>query len=152
MARNTMKLELKGFNELLVKLDELQGDVKAAVTEALDDAGKKIGDDTAQAVEKQNLPAGGKFSTGDTARTVVKNPKTEWSGEVASIGLGFDFGMKGAGGFLIKGYYQNYHGTPRHMAPQKTLNAMYTGKGYMKTIQKDMEKVVVKAIDKKMKG
>lgn len=151
MARNTMSLDLKGFNELLTKLDGLGGDLKKAVTEALDEAGKKIGEDTAQAVQKSNLPAGGKFSQGDTADTVVMNPKVEWSGEEASIGVGFDFSKKGAGGFLIKGYYQNYHGTPRHMAPQKDLNAMYTGKGYMKQIQNDMKKVVVKAIDDKMK-
>lgn len=151
MARNTMSLDLKGFNELLTKLDGLGGDLKKAVTEALDEAGKKIGEDTAQAVQKSNLPAGGKFSQGDTADTVVMNPKVEWSGDEASIGVGFDFSKKGAGGFLIKGYYQNYHGTPRHMAPQKDLNAMYTGKGYMKQIQNDMKKVVVKAIDEKMK-
>ena len=151
MARNTMSLDLKGFNELLTKLDGLGGDLKKAVTEALDEAGKKIGEDTAQAVQKNNLPAGGKYSQGDTADTVVTNPKVEWSGEEASIGVGFDFSKKGAGGFLIKGYYQNYHGTPRHMAPQKDLNAMYTGKGYMKQIQNDMMKVVTKAIDEKMK-
>lgn len=151
MARNTMSLDLKGFNELLTKLDGLGGDLKKTVTEALDEAGKKIGEDTAQAVQKSNLPAGGKYSQGDTADTVVMNPKVEWSGEEASIGVGFDFSKKGAGGFLIKGYYQNYHGTPRHMAPQKDLNAMYTGKGYMKQIQNDMMKVVTKAIDEKMK-
>ena len=151
MARNTMSLDLKGFNELLTKLDGLGGDLKKAVTEALDEAGKKIGEDTAQAVQKSNLPAGGEYSQGDTADTVVMSPKVEWSGEEASIGVGFDFSKKGAGGFLIKGYYQNYHGTPRHMAPQKDLNAMYTGKGYMKQIQNDMMKVVTKAIDEKMK-
>ena len=151
MARNTMALDLKGFNELLTKLDGLGGDLKKVVTEALDEAGKKIGEDTANAVQKNNLPAGGKFSQGDTADTVVMNPKVEWSGDEAKIGVGFDFSKKGAGGFLIKGYYQNYHGTPRHMEPQKELNAMYTGKGYIKQIQKDMMQVVTKEISEKMR-
>lgn len=146
MARNTMQLDLKGFNELMTKLDGLGGDLKKAATEALEKAGEKIAEDTASAVQKNNLPAHGKFSTGKTQDTVVENPKVEWSGDVASIGVGFDFSKNGAGGFLIKGYYQNYHGTPRHMAPQPQLNAMYTGKGYMKSIQNEMKEVVLKAI------
>lgn len=151
MGRNTMSLDLKGFNELLTKLDGAGGDLKKVVTEALEEAGEKIGNDTEQAVQKSKLPAHGKFSQGDTAKTVVMNPKVEWSGDTASIGVGFDFSKKGAGGFLIKGYYQNYHGTPRHMAPQPQLNAMYTGKGYMRQIQNDMSKVVKKELDKKLK-
>ena len=147
MARNTMQLDLKGFNELITKLDGLGGDIKKATQDALEKAGQKIGDDTATAVQRSNLPAGGKFSQGDTAKTVVENPKVEWSGDTASIGVGFDFSKRGAGGFLIKGYYQNFHGTPRHMAPQPQLNAMYTGKGYMKQIQNEMAKEVTKVID-----
>lgn len=147
MARNTMQLDLKGFNELITKLDGLGGDIKKATQDALEKAGQKIGEDTATAVQRSNLPAGGKFSQGDTAKTVVENPKVEWSGETASIGVGFDFSKRGAGGFLIKGYYQNFHGTPRHMAPQPQLNAMYTGKGYMKQIQNEMAKEVTKVID-----
>lgn len=147
MARNTMQLDLKGFNELIAKLDGLGGDIKKATQDALEKAGQKIGEDTATAVQRSNLPAGGKFSQGDTAKTVVENPKVEWSGDTASIGVGFDFSKRGAGGFLIKGYYQNFHGTPRHMAPQPQLNAMYTGKGYMKQIQNEMAKEVTKVID-----
>lgn len=147
MARNTMQLDLKGFNELITKLDGLGGDIKKATQDALEKAGQKIGEDTATAVQRSNLPAGGKFSQGDTAKTVVENPKVEWSGDTASIGVGFDFSKRGAGGFLIKGYYQNFHGTPRHMAPQQQLNAMYTGKGYMKQIQNEMAKEVTKVID-----
>lgn len=147
MARNTMQLDLKGFNELITKLDGLGGDIKKATQDALEKAGQKIGEDTATAVQRSNLPAGGKFSQGDTAKTVVENPKVEWSGDTASIGVGFDFSKQGAGGFLIKGYYQNFHGTPRHMAPQPQLNAMYTGKGYMKQIQNEMAKEVTKVID-----
>lgn len=147
MARNTMQLDLKGFNELITKLDGLGGDIKKATQDALEKAGQKIGEDTATAVQRSNLPAAGKFSQGDTAKTVEENPKVEWSGDTASIGVGFDFSKRGAGGFLIKGYYQNFHGTPRHMAPQPQLNAMYTGKGYMKQIQNEMAKEVTKVID-----
>ena len=151
MARNTMSLDLKGFNELLTKLDGAGGDLKKVVTEALTEAGQKIGEDTTSAVQRSNLPARGKYSQGDTAKTVVENPQVEWSGDTASIGVGFDFSKKGAGGFLIKGYYQNFHGTPRHMSPQPQLKEMYTGKGYMRQIQKDMEKVVLQELDKKLK-
>lgn len=142
MARNTLKLDTKGFEQLLTKLDGLNGDVNEVVTKALEEAGQKIGEDTHKAMAKQNLPAGGKYSTNRTEQAIVDSPQVEWSGNRASIDVGFDFNKPGAGGFLITG-------TPK-MQPNKELNKMYKGKKYMKEIQEQMGQTVGEAITKAM--
>ena len=71
-------------------------------------------------------------------------PKVEWSGTVAEVGVGFDYSMPGAGGFLITG-------TPK-MQPNRELNRIYKQKKYMRQIQSDMEAVVADEINKKMEG
>lgn len=141
--RNTLKLELSGFNELVTKLEGLNGDVKKVVTNALTQAGETIEEDTKEAVQKSNLPAKGRYSTGDTEKAIV-NPKVEWSGTVASVGVGFDYAKSGAGGFLITG-------TPR-MQPDRELQKIYKQKKYMSNIQKDMQEVVLDEIEKKIGG
>lgn len=142
MARNTLKLELSGFKELLARLDKLGGDVPGVVEDALTQAAGTIADDTLAALANANLPAGGKFSGGDTKAAVVTNPRVEWSGTTASVGVGFDYDKPGAGGLLITG-------TPK-MKPDYALQKMYKKKGYMQKIQDDMRKIVTDAISKRM--
>lgn len=142
--RNTLKLDLKGFEELITKLEGLNGNVKKAVTDAMEQAGETIGEDTADAVEKSNLPAGGKYSKGTTKKAIVQNPKIIWSGTKAEIGVGFNYDKPGAGGFLITG-------TPR-MKPDYELQKIYKRKKYMSAIQKDMTEVVNDYIEDVMGG
>lgn len=144
MARNTMKLQLGGFQELITKLDSLQGDVKKAVTDAMEQVGETIGEDTMDAVDNANLPAKGEYSKGNTKASIVSNPKVQWSGSQAEIGIGFDYNKKGAGGFLITG-------TPR-MKPDYELQKIYKKKKYMNQIQSDMADVVNDYIIEKMEG
>ena len=147
--RNTLRLDTSGFNDLVTKLDELQGDVKAAVTESLYQASKKVHDDTVEAMKDENLPAHGKYKTGRTIKTIVE-PKVEWSGNVASTPVGFDFEASGAGGYLIGGTFAAT-GTPR-MKPDKRLNEIFVKKPYMRKLQEDMRDVITKYINQKMEG
>lgn len=146
MARNTLKLQLSGFEELLTKLDKLGGDLKKVTTNALEQAGETIEWDTKEAVQKPNLPAKGKYSSKrkDTEKSIVENPKVVWSGTQAEINVGFDYGKPGAGGFLITG-------TPR-MKPDYALQKIYKRKAYMSQIQKDMSEIVNDAIVDRMGG
>lgn len=144
MARNTLKLQLGGFQELITKLDSLQGDVKKAVTDALEQTGETIGEDTVDAVDNANLPAKGEYSKGQTKASIITNPLVHWSGNQAEIGVGFDYSKKGAGGFLITG-------TPR-MKPDYALQKIYKRKKYMNQIQNDMADVVNDYIQEKMEG
>ena len=138
MQRNTLKLDTSAFQGLLTKLEGMGGNVKEVVNKALSEAGHKIATDTEQAISYPNLPARGKYSTGDTMRSIIRDFAVRWEGETAWIPVGFDFSKPGAGGYLISG-------TPK-MQPDKELNRMYRQKKYMAEIQKQMSDVALDAI------
>lgn len=144
MGRNTLRLELTGFKEMLTKLDELGGNLVPVIENALTQSGETIGDDTVDALRDSYLPAGGKYSTGDTEASVIRNPRVEWDGTTASIGVGFDYGKPGAGGYLITG-------TPK-MEPDYYLQDIYERKKYMRNIQNDMMEIVNDAISDILEG
>ncbi len=144
MGRNTLKLDTSGFEDMIDRLKKLGGDVQKAVTDALEQAGETITEDTRDAVTAPNLPAGGKYSKGYTADSII-DPKVIWiGGTQAEMGVGFDYAKKGAGGFLITG-------TPR-MRPDYALQKMYKQKTYMRKIQQDMIDVVEDYITDAMGG
>lgn len=141
--RNTLRLDTSGFEEMIVKLEALNGDVQKAVTDALLQAAETVHDDTVDALQNKFLPHQGEFSTGRTRLTVAE-PSVQWSGTTAVAPVGFDYGEKGAGGYLISG-------TPR-MAPDAQLEKIYTRKKYMQQLQKDMQDVISDYITEKMEG
>ena len=144
MARNTLRLDTSGFDAYIRKLDSLGGDVRMAVNDALGSAADKIEKDTRAALAHVNLPAKGRFSSGDTEESIVTNPNVEWDGTVASIPVGFDFNKPGAGGFLITG-------TPR-MKPDYELQRMYKQKRYMAQIQNQIGDALLDAVHDAMEG
>lgn len=129
---NIMKLEITdGMERMIRELEHMGAEVQPIVEEAMTQAAMQIQADTAKALDAANLPAGGKFSRGDTKKSVVKDLQVRWEGLSAWIPIGFDFSVPGAGGYLITG-------TPK-MKPDTALNRMYKQKAYMTKIQKDME-------------
>ena len=142
MGRNTLKLDTSGFDGLIKRLDELGGNVHKAVTDALEQAGETIKEDTLEAIQLPNLPAQGIYSRGDTKESVITDTHVRWEGFTAWIPVGFDFSKPGAGGYLITG-------TPR-MRPVSRLNQMYKQKRYMKQIQDDMGDVIMDYITEKL--
>lgn len=146
MSKNTLNLDTSGLDELINKLKKLEGDVKGAVTDAMEQAAQTIEEDTREAVQPPNLPAMGKYQgkEKDTEKAIVTGAKVTWSGTTAEINVGFDYSKPGAGGFLITG-------TPR-MAPDKALNKIYKQKKYMTQLQADMGEVVNDYIKKQMEG
>ena len=144
MARNTLKLDTKGLEPLIKKLDSIGGDVKGAVNTALTKAGQTIAQSTENAISAANLPAGGKYSKDTTKESIIRDAQVKWDGDTAWVPVGFDFSKPGAGGFLITG-------TPR-MKPDYELNKIYKQKRYMNLIQKGMEEIILNSIVEKMEG
>lgn len=135
MSRTTLKLDTSGLAPLLHKLAKMEGNVRKAVEDALEQSADTISEDTHEALSAANLPAKGIYSTGATDRSVIDDSRVRWeSGGVAWVPVGFDFSKPGAGGYLISG-------TPR-MRPDAKLKRMYKGKKYMYGIQQDMWDVV----------
>lgn len=144
MGRNLLKLDVRGFDEYIAKLEDLDAAIPKIVEDALNQAGETITEDTIDAIAEPNLPRGGQYSSGETKESILENPHTQWVGSVAEIGVGFDFSKPGAGGYLITG-------TPR-MAPDRELNAIYKKKKYMDNIKKDMIDVFEGEIKDRMGG
>lgn len=142
MARNTLKLDTKGLEPLIKKLDSIGGDVKGAVNTALTKAAQTIAESTENAISATNLPAGGKYSKDTTKESIIRDAQVKWDGDTAWVPVGFDFSKPGAGGFLITG-------TPR-MKPDYELNKIYKQKRYMNLIQKGMEEIILNSIVEKM--
>lgn len=142
--RAILNLDTRNIEELITKLDELEGDIKTVVSDALEQAAETIEWDTVDAMKASNLPAGGKYSNQDTEKSIVHDARVTWQGTYASIPLGFDFGANGAGGYLITG-------TPK-MKPNYALNKIYKSKRYMKQIEKDIVEIINDAIMDKMGG
>lgn len=140
--RKLFNLNFDEFNDLLTEFDGLGGNLKPVVTKALEDVADTVEADTEKALVKSNMPAQGKYSSGETEKSMVRNAKVEWSGTIAEIGLGFDFDKPGAAGYLISG-------TPR-MKPNKELQRIYKRKKYLKDIQNDMSNTVIEAIDEEV--
>lgn len=142
MGRNTLKLDSSAFAGLLTQLEKLGGSVREAVDDAMGQAAETIKDDTIEAVENAYLPAGGKYSTGDTRESIIADTTVRWEGNLAWVPVGFDFNKPGAGGWLISG-------TPR-MRPDEKLHRMYREKRYMKQIHQDMQEVIMDHIQDAM--
>lgn len=125
MARNRIGLQVQGFEEYMSKLDELGGSqaMKRGVESALKASKEYVNPLINQAMTR--LPAGGKYSTGDTKRSIDKNMNVEWEGRTASIKVGFDFSKSGMKSIYLM-YGTQMHGTPR-MSPVRGLKAAIYG-------------------------
>lgn len=140
MARNRIGLQVEGFEEYMAKLDEVGGMVamRRGVEEALKESKKYVNPLIEKAMTK--LPAGGRYSTGDTKRSLDKDMSVEWQGATASIKVGFDFSESG-----LKSIFLMY-GTPR-MKPVTGLKAAVYG---AKT-KKEIAAIQGAALDKVIK-
>jgi hypothetical protein len=134
--------ELTGFDNYLEKLRELDADLKPIVANALEQAADDPTADTIDAMKDRYMPAKGKYSSGQTKETVVKNPKVTWSATTASIGIGFDRTKPGVGTLLITG-------TPR-MKPNKKLEQIYNRKKTIKEFNKTIGEILADAIIERM--
>lgn len=140
MARNMLRLDTSALEEYIDKLESVNGNLEKVVEKALLKAGEQVTQDTLDAIQPQNLPHGGKYSNGDTEKSIEKNPTVQKEGTTLSIGVGFDFGKKSAGGFLITG-------TPK-MRPVTQLQRIYKGKRYMNSVGQQMIEIFEQEIDK----
>lgn len=131
MSRNSFKFDFEKLSDIIEKLDKAGANLEKVLSEVLEETAEEITQDTIAALAPAYLPAGGKYSTGATLDSVIRDPKVEIKGSVLEVGVGFDKSKRGAGGWLITG-------TPK-MAPDKPLNEIYVGKKYENKMMKNIE-------------
>lgn len=139
-----LSIDFSNFSEYAEKLDRLGANLQKVIGDAMDQAAETVQDDVREAMSSANLPAGGKYSQGDTTAQIISDPKTVWHGSQGEIGLGFDKTKAGAGGFLITG-------TPK-MRPNYALEDIFSRKKYLTKINKQIKEELQDAIDEYMGG
>lgn len=145
MARNRIGLQVKGFDEYMAKLDKLGGSqaMRRGVESALKASKEYVNPQIEAAMTK--LPAGGKYSTGDTKKSIDKNMSIDWQGMTASIKVGFDFKKSGMTSIFLM------YGTPK-MSPVSGLKSAIYGAKTQREIAKLQGEALDKVIESIMEG
>lgn len=131
MARKKgLNIDFSDFVELYDQLERFGGKIDDIVADAMEQTAQTVEEDTIEAMEVVNLPAGGKYSQGETKKSIVKDAKAIKLGSFVEIDMGFDKTKQGAGGFLITG-------TPK-MRPNYALEKIYGTKKYESNLRRDV--------------
>lgn len=147
MARNRVTIDFKGFDDYMAKLDELGSSqaMKKAVDAGLKSSKEYVNKEITRAMQKSNLPARGKYSHGDTVKSIDKNFKVEWDGMLAETKIGFDFSKSGLLSIFLM------YGTPK-MEPVNGLYDSIYGRTTKTKIRKLQKEAIQKVIKRKMEG
>lgn len=142
---NKVSISFNGFEDLYKKLGELNDNIESVTEEVLKESFDIVQSKTKNAMQKKNLPAKGKYSTGDTENSIIADSDVKWEGTIASIAVGFDLKKSGIKSILLM------YGTPK-MKPSKGLkNAIYGSKTKKEISDKQkgiFEQAIKEAIEK----
>ena len=127
MAKNKIGLQFAGWKEMLSRIEKAAGEagLKQATEAALKASKTYINDNVDAIMVKGNMPAHGKYWTGDTKASLNKSYDVQWSGFTGAIDIGFDLEKSGLTSIYLM------HGTPRHKPPMQKvagLNEAFYGK------------------------
>ena len=142
MARRKNGFDITALGKYADQLQEAGGmaAVKRAVQGGMLATKKQVNAEVTTAMQSGNLPAGGKYSTGDTMGHLNEEMTVDWEGNMARLKLGFN--MEGGG---ITSIFLMY-GTPRH-APASGLREAL--KEHPKKIsRKKMQEACVKILER----
>jgi hypothetical protein len=142
MAKKKNGFDTTALLKYAERLDELGGSdaLKRATAAGMAEAKKEINRQVTAAMQTSNLPAGGKYSTGDTLDSLDQKLDASWHGNVASLPVGFDMSKSGITSILLM------HGTPK-MRPVTGLKDALYGKKGKAAARKAQEEAVQKIIE-----
>lgn len=132
--KNRMTIEFEGFDEVIAKMYKLEGNVKETTERGLKKTHEIITAKAQEAVQKPNLPAKGRYSTGTTEKMLKTDADVYWEGTVAKVPVGFKIHKHDGLPSLFMIY-----GTPRYMKNQKMYNAFWSSKTHNEVIEAQKE-------------
>lgn len=123
VAKNKIGLQFTGWKEVMQNIGRMadESGLKQATESALKATKDHINAKADAIMQKGNMPAGGKYWTGETKRSLDKNYDVEWSGYTGSINIGYDLDASGLTSIYLM------HGTPK-MTPVSGLYDAFYGK------------------------
>lgn len=146
MARARIGFDTKLLQKYGDQLDAIGGTaaLQKAVESGLKQAKADINRNITAAMQTSNLPAGGKYSTGDTLESLDKDFAVKWTGNTATLRLGFDMSKSGMTSIFL------LYGTPE-MAPVPGLHDAIYGKSARAAANK-AQKAAIQKVLKRMGG
>jgi len=107
-----MKIEFDGFDQVVARINKLEGDVKKTSEKALKASRDYITPNIKKEMSKHKR-------TGKTASSIAENESVKWEGSKASIYVGFKIKEGGIASIFLM------YGTPKMKKDQKLYNAIY---------------------------
>ena len=112
---NKTRIEFEGFEEVIAKLTQLDGDVKGVTEKALRETHKII-------TKKAETAIAPHKETGATEKSLKRNAEIKWAGSEASVETGFSIRNGGLPSIFLM------YGTPRMKKDQNLYNAFFGNK------------------------
>lgn len=134
---NKLTVDFSELEKYQKKLEELAGGdaVERAFESALKASQNVVAKNVSAAMMKH-------VETGDTKRSIIRSAPVEWTGDVASIGVGFKISAGGLPSIFLM-YGTKLHGQP-HISPDRNLyNAVYGSK-----VRKEILQIQKEAFEK----
>lgn len=153
MARNKVTIDFKGFDEYMEKMDKLGGSdlMKQGVEAGLKASKQYVNQQITKAMVKSNLPAKGKYSHGDTEKSLNKDYNVEWQGLLGYTQIGFEFSKSGLVSIVLMYGRKETDGTPRIKPVSGLKDAIY-GKKTKSQMRKLQKEAINKVITRYMEG
>lgn len=125
------------------RLEEVGGHaaIQRATQAAMITAKIEVNKEIRNSMQPGNLPAGGKYSHGDTIESLDSTTTVEWDGNIASLRLGFDMTKSGITSILLM------YGTPK-MRPAQGLREAVYGESTRRKVRNAMEESVSKVLER----
>lgn len=129
------------------KLDKVGGSdaMKRGVEAGLKASKQYVNPELKRLSANANLPAGGKYASGDLRNSIDTDMEIDWQGLEGSIKVGFDFSKSGMVSIFM------LYGTPRHAPVNGLYEAIY-GQRTTRQITKLQKEAVQKVIKRVMEG
>lgn len=146
MPTHKFSINFEEVNNMLDDLKKVDGNVKEATEEALTKSHEYITPFIEKKLDKENLPAHGKYATKDrehSIKQIIREPNIQWTGKTCTIDVGFNLNNSPVPIFLIRG------GKGGAVKGLKTLLEGSKTKEKVAEIQQD---VILEAISKAMRG
>ena len=142
MAKKKFELEFEGWELLAEDFKNLGGDTKVLTEKVLKATHEHITPKIHEKMQTSNLPAQGRYSTGQARSQIIDDVNIEWTGTGATVDVGFSLDEGITPIFLMKG-------TPT-MAPAKGLNSALYGTQTKNEIAEIQEQIFIEEINRRL--
>lgn len=141
---NRLSMQFDGFQALIKELEQLNADTKAITDKALEKTFEIVTEKAEKAAQPANYPQKGKYSQGDTLKSLKTTCKIYWHGTEAEVETGYSISKGGLQSIFM------IYGTPKHMKVQAMYDAFFSEKT-LKEVRNAQREILTDAIRELMK-